>query len=108
MHDRVVTNLERSVAALIAGHPVLGLPALGVLTAARLVAEAGDVERFRSPAAFAMLAGVAPIPASSAEVQRNAPQPRRQPSAEPGAVHDRPQPGLASRAGESVHRPPAG
>jgi transposase len=35
-----------------------------------LVAEAGDVARFRSPAAFAMLAGVAPIPASSGEVQR--------------------------------------
>jgi transposase len=34
------------------------------------VAEAGDIGRFRSPAAFAMLAGVAPIPASSGEVQR--------------------------------------
>jgi transposase len=35
-----------------------------------LVAETGDVARFRSPAAFAMLAGVAPIPASSGEVRR--------------------------------------
>ncbi|MBA3779490.1 MAG: IS110 family transposase [Chloroflexi bacterium] len=41
--------------------PLLAVPGVGVLTAARLVAEAGDVERFRSPAAFAMLAGVAPI-----------------------------------------------
>jgi transposase len=55
---------------VVAGHPLLGLPGVGVLTAARLVAEAGDVARFRSPAAFAMLAGVAPIPASSGEVQR--------------------------------------
>ena len=35
-----------------------------------LTAEAGDVEPFRSPAAFAMLAGVVSIPASSGEVQR--------------------------------------
>lgn len=48
----------------------MGLPGVGALTAARLVAEAGDVRRFRSPDAFAMLAGVAPIPASSGEVRR--------------------------------------
>jgi transposase len=67
---RRAAELERSMTALVAGHPLLALPGVGVLTAARLVAEAGDVERFRSPAAFAMLAGVAPIPASSGEVQR--------------------------------------
>jgi transposase len=67
---RRAAELERSIATLVAGHPVLGLPGVGALTAARLVAEAGDVERFRSPAAFAMLAGVAPIPASSGEVRR--------------------------------------
>ena len=67
---RRASELERSIAALVAGHPLLGLPGVGPLTAARLVAEAGDVERFRSPAAFAMLAGVAPIPASSGEAQR--------------------------------------
>jgi transposase len=60
-------ELERSITALVADHPVLALPGVGVLTAARLVAEAGDIARFRSPAAFAMLAGVAPIPASSGE-----------------------------------------
>ena len=67
---RRATELERTIMPLVAGHPVLGLPGVGILTAARLVAETGDVERFRSPAAFAMLAGVAPIPASSGEVQR--------------------------------------
>ena len=67
---RRADELERSMTALVAGHPLLALPGVGVLTAARLVAEAGDVARFRSPAAFAMLAGVAPIPASSGEVQR--------------------------------------
>lgn len=67
---RRATELARTIAALVAGHPLLGLHGVGALTAARLVAEAGDVTRFRSPAAFAMLAGVAPIPASSGEVQR--------------------------------------
>jgi transposase len=63
-------DLERQIAALVAGHPLLALPGVGPLTAARIVAEAGDVSRFRSPDAFAMLAGVAPIPASSGQVQR--------------------------------------
>ncbi len=64
------TELERRIAGLVVGHPLLGLPGVGILTAARLLAETGDVGRFRSPAAFAMLAGVAPIPASSGEVHR--------------------------------------
>ena len=63
-------ELERTMTVLVAGHPLLGLPGVGVLTAARLIAETGDVARFRSPAAFAMLAGVAPIPASSGQVHR--------------------------------------
>jgi transposase len=63
-------ELERRIAALVAGHPLLGLPGVGSLTAARLVAEVGDARRFRSPDAFAMLAGVAPIPASSGESRR--------------------------------------
>ncbi|MGH2513356.1 MAG: IS110 family transposase [Candidatus Limnocylindrales bacterium] len=62
--------LELTITTLVSGHPVLGLPGVGSLTAARLVAETGDVGRFRSPAAFAMLAGVAPIPASSGETRR--------------------------------------
>lgn len=40
------------------------------MTAARLIAKTGDITRFRSPDAFAALAGVAPIPASSGQVQR--------------------------------------
>jgi transposase len=62
--------LEQRIGRLVAGHPLLGLPGVGTLTAAWLISEAGDVERFESPAAFAMLAGVAPIPASSGERQR--------------------------------------
>jgi transposase len=42
----------------------------GPLVTAKLLGEIGDIRRFRSPDAFAMLAGVAPIPASSGQVSR--------------------------------------
>lgn len=64
------TIFERRIGRMVAGHPLLRIPGAGALTAARLIAETGDVTRFRSPAAFAMLAGVVPIPASSGETRR--------------------------------------
>jgi transposase len=67
--DRAAALATR-IAELVAGHPLLRLPGVGVHVAARLIAETGDVRRFRSPDAFAMLAGVAPIPASSGETRR--------------------------------------
>lgn len=42
----------------------------GPLVTAKLIGEAGDVSRFRSTDAFAALAGVAPIPASSGQTSR--------------------------------------
>jgi transposase len=36
-----------------------------VITAAKIIGEAGDIRRFRSPAAFARHNGTAPVPASS-------------------------------------------
>ena len=54
----------------VAGHPLLGLTGAGPLTTAVLIAHTGDVSRFRSADAFAMLAGTAPIPASSGQTQR--------------------------------------
>jgi transposase len=62
--------LASRIARLVTSHPLLELPGIGPLTAATLVAETGDPGRFRSLAAFAMLAGVAPIPASSGQTQR--------------------------------------
>jgi transposase len=44
---------------------LLALPGVGVLTAAKLIAEIAGIERFRSHAKLARLAGIAPIPASS-------------------------------------------
>jgi transposase len=54
----------------VAGHPLLELPGAGLLVTAKLVGEIGDIGRFRSSDAFAALAGVAPIPASSGQTQR--------------------------------------
>jgi transposase len=62
--------LGTRIGRLVAGHPLLELSGVGPLTAAVLIAKTGDPGRFRSADAFAMLAGVAPIPASSGQVQR--------------------------------------
>jgi transposase len=68
--ERECAVLTRRLEAVVEGHPLLALPGAGPITVARLVAEAGDMRRFRTPDAFAALAGVAPIPAGSGQVQR--------------------------------------
>jgi transposase len=68
--EREIAVPTRRIGSLIEGHPLLGLPGAGPITVARLIAEVGDVHRFRSADALAALAGVAPIPASSGQVQR--------------------------------------
>jgi transposase len=68
--DREARSLEARIGALVGAHPLLDMHGVGLITAAKIIAEAGDVRRFHSVDAFAMLAGVAPIPASSGQVQR--------------------------------------
>jgi transposase len=68
--DAEVADLTARIGGRVAGHPLLGLPGAGVLVTAKLVGEVGDVGRFRSADAFAALAGVAPIPASSGQTRR--------------------------------------
>lgn len=63
-------GLTRRIAAAVGDHPLLALPGVAALTAAKLIGESGDVRRFRSADAFAALAGVAPIPASSGQTRR--------------------------------------
>jgi transposase len=65
--------LERELAALMVDRApqLLALPGCGALTAAKLVGETAGPARFRSEAAFAMHAGVAPIPASSGKTTRH-------------------------------------
>jgi transposase len=53
------------------GSRLTAIRGVGSLTAARLLGEVGEISRFRSAAAFAMAAGVAPIPASSGQVHRH-------------------------------------
>jgi transposase len=64
---REASALERELLVLVRGQQprLLELPGVGVLTAAKLIAEVAGVERFRSEAKLARIAGVAPIPASS-------------------------------------------
>lgn len=59
-----VNQLERRIAALVeqAAPTLLAMPGVGVLTAAKLVGETAGVKRFKSEAAFARHAGIAPIP----------------------------------------------
>jgi transposase len=66
-------ELERELAVLVSAHApaLLELPGCGVLTAAKLVGETAEVERFASEAQLAMHAGTAPLPASSGARQRH-------------------------------------
>ena len=67
--DGEIAALTASLTDRVAGHPLLTLCGVGVLVAAKLIGETGDIGRFRSADAFASLAGVAPIPASSGQTQ---------------------------------------
>ena len=64
-----ITQLEREVADLLEAHgnPVADLHGAGTTIASALIAQAGDVRRFRGPAAFARYSGTAPIPCGSGE-----------------------------------------
>jgi transposase len=64
---REANAIERELLALVRGlQPrLLALPGVGPLTAAKLIAEIAGIDRFRSAAKLARMAGIAPIPASS-------------------------------------------
>lgn len=57
--------IDRRLAELVQAHPdgalIQSLPGMGVVLAAELLAEAGDLARFRSAAALASAAGLAPV-----------------------------------------------
>ena len=60
-----LARLDKELEALVAAHPkgalVRSLPGMGAVLAAEFIATAGDVSRFRSPAALAAAAGLAPV-----------------------------------------------
>jgi transposase len=59
-----INTLQRRItdAAATAAPSLLALPGVGALTAAKLVGESAGINRFKSEAAFARHAGIAPIP----------------------------------------------
>ncbi len=69
---REANQLERDISVRVVdiAPSLLALPGCGGLTAAKLVGEAADISRFKSRDAYAMWAGVAPIPVWSANNQR--------------------------------------
>ena len=69
---QTINALEAEIAQLVAqvAPQLLTEPGFGPLTAAKLVGEIADAQRFATPAKLARAAGVAPIPASSGSTQR--------------------------------------
>jgi transposase len=59
-----INALERRIrtSVTVAAPTLLAMPGVGALTAAKIVGEAAGVSRFKSEAAFARHAGIAPIP----------------------------------------------
>jgi transposase len=69
-----ISELDKLLKDLVAeaAPQLVATPGIGVDTAAQLLITCGDnPERIRSEAAFAMLCGVAPLPASSGKTQRH-------------------------------------
>ena len=64
-----IAQLDAEIAALLGehGNPFADLHGAGTLLAATMIAQAGDVRRFKSQAAFARFCGAAPIPCGSGQ-----------------------------------------
>ncbi len=71
--DAEIATLTRRIARAVrdAGTALVGIPGVGSLTAAKFIAEVGNVRRFSTKSAFAMACGTAPIPASSGNTVRH-------------------------------------
>ncbi|MGH2629978.1 MAG: IS110 family transposase, partial [Actinomycetota bacterium] len=65
-------ELQREITATVRVHvpALLEIPGCAALTAAKIVAEAAQIERFPSEGHFARYAGTAPVPASSGATHR--------------------------------------
>lgn len=64
VRDRLAA-IDKELEVIVAAHPkgalVRSLPGMGAVLAAEFIAVAGDITRFRSPAALAAAAGLAPV-----------------------------------------------
>jgi transposase len=70
---RAILELERELVAMTAqtAPALLELPGCGAVTAAKLLAEIGPIDRFQTDAQLARHGGVAPLEASSGRVRRH-------------------------------------
>jgi transposase len=68
-----ITALEHEITTRVtqAAPALLTLVGVGGLTGGKIIAETANITRFRSPACYAMHAGVAPIPAASGNTNRH-------------------------------------
>src|SRR2546423_754129 len=68
-----INRLEQRIALMVTplAPTLLGLHGCGALTAAKLIGETAGIQRFHSPAAFAMHNGSAPIPVWSGRPERH-------------------------------------
>jgi len=68
-----IRQLHRDLRPIVRRHagPLLALPGVGILNAARILASVADVRRFGTEAQLALYAGVAPLDASSGRQQRH-------------------------------------
>lgn len=83
--DQLIEPLVQELAPTL-----LDLPGVGVESAGEFLVAAGDnPERLTSEAAFAMLCGASPIPASSGKDHTAPPESWRQPPSQLGPAHDR-------------------
>jgi transposase len=71
--DRQVAEMDRRIAVAVeaTGTTLTEIPGVGPFIAAKILGEVGDPSRIRSKAAFAVLSGTAPLPASSGKTQRH-------------------------------------
>lgn len=71
--DRLVAGTARQITAKLAAtdQTLTELPGVGPIIAARILGEVGDPARLRSKAAFAVMSGTAPLPASSGMTTRH-------------------------------------
>jgi transposase len=67
--NRRIAALDTEIAELLTEHdnPLEDLPGAGTNLAATIIAQAGDVRRFRDASAFARFCGAAPIPCGSGQ-----------------------------------------
>jgi transposase len=70
---RAIAELDRELEqrTMQAAPALLELPGCGALTAAKLLAEIGPIDRFKTDAQLARHSGVAPLEASSGRIQRH-------------------------------------